>query len=390
MARFPKRRRVNYSPPPSPSSSSSSEDETSEPVNEDGTRRLKCPWRKCKTAVKDSTQLRCHYRRHSKLKPYVCIYPSCDHPGFNLKSHTIAHIIKKHNLSGKPEAKRHVKVLQKELDEETKLLGIRSHIRGEVFVEDVSDDDDHDNDVEDNEDESTDRTMIVLPRIDTIHRNPTTGHYICPFSGCTKEKISVAHLKIHYRTHCGNNFRPYQCIFDPATCQYTSKQRDAMKAHIRRVHKPEQLSSNPNTCDLDEFVQTYPDLLQIEEDLFSGVEIVHNGALELPRPFECPFENCSEQYFLQDRVFDHYLSHKKAKPFKCLFPKCGHTSLRKNCLQMHILAKHFNVPQKMQKDLITEQKLEADQYIEVLEDVLQQEQAAFAMAQEKKKQLINV
>ncbi|KAH9390020.1 hypothetical protein TYRP_007569 [Tyrophagus putrescentiae] len=302
MARFPKRRRVNYSPPPSPSSSSSSEDETSEPVNEDGTRRLKCPWRKCKTAVKDSTQLRCHYRRHSKLKPYVCIYPSCDHPGFNLKSHTIAHIIKKHNLSGKPEAKRH----------------------------------------------------------------------------------------IHYRTHCGNNFRPYQCIFDPANCQYTSKQRDAMKAHIRRVHKPEQLSSNPNTCDLDEFVQTYPDLLQIEEDLFSGVEIVHKGALELPRPFECPFENCSEQYFLQDRVFDHYLSHKKAKPFKCLFPKCGHTSLRKNCLQMHILAKHFNVPQKMQKDLITEQKLEADQYIEVLEDVLQQEQAAFAMAQEKKKQLINV
>lgn len=318
----------------------------------------KCPWNGCRKTFPFYSLLQTHYRTHSKFKIYTCSYPSCNQPKFTLKGNAVYHICNYHQKS-REEAMKYVKVDEKKLEQEKlELLGIVKPESQKYFG-------------------------LLLPRFHTIKRDSITGKFECPFGGCEVKQRSKDNLKKHYRAHGNDNYKPYQCIFDPASCQYSCKQIGNAYKHIRAVHlTSQQISSNSNANHVkcSAFIQTSTDLLKIENALFDNAKIVQNGAQkrEPPRPFACPFVHCSKRFSLSGQVFSHYLTHKKSKPYKCSYPSCNYASEFKGNILNHIYLIHFKIHWKTISDIRAEHKKAAKQYVEVLEDLLLQEKANYS------------
>ena len=392
--------------------------------------RYRCPVKGCTKSFPSAFNFRIHYRTHSHFKPYSCTYPGCEQGGraYTQTSHAISHIIRKHGVGSKREAKRHMRVHQEVLDAETELLGIRPTRREERYGAEADaereaaaakaaaraaeaeaaeaaeaaakaaaaasasgDTEDGCNGNGNSDDLPLPRPAPVLPHFDTIFCNYATGNYVCPFPNCRHELPEIALLKRHYRSHVADSFRPYQCVYDPTHCRYAAKHKSNVNHHVRTAHLMEEHGlpedGSLNSLDCSGYIHTRLDWLKAEEALFTRAKIVNPFATHLHRgdkkvrPFVCPFEDCEKQFPTLAETCRHHRIHTGSRPFQCLFPHCGQMSTQKNHIYIHILGVHFNVPLKEQKRLSLEQKEEAIAYLGVLDEVLAQEEAEILRAQ---------
>lgn len=318
-------------------------------------RKYNCPLPECETTWKKPSDCRIHFRsRHTQVRPFSCAFPSCNHRPFSVKSKAISHIFEAHFLASKCQAPKYLKVDQTALDEEAKLLcplilGNEEYKRGD-----------------DNE-ESTEDT---LPHFDAIYQNPATGYLICPVRGCNQNVKRLKDLKNHYLLHLNSKWQTYRCVFNTALCQFSSNKRSNIKRHICAVHAPR---FSPDDDQINSFIHQNTDVLKKVDALFNCA--LKNFPKMIGRSAICPFANCRKLYSSVGGAFSHYLSHTNAKPYRC--SKCNLTFGRESLIQGHILALHFNVPHSLQGSVGSALKAEAKQYVEVLNDVLQQEKDAF-------------
>ncbi|KAH9390165.1 hypothetical protein TYRP_007717 [Tyrophagus putrescentiae] len=238
-----------------------------------------------------------------------------------------------------------------------------------------------------------------LPSFSVIRQSASTGLLSCPITGggCTKEFTHLDQLKAHYRTaHCGNNYRPFRCVFDLSTCRFAAHLESTLEEHICTVH----FSTSAESCiesgqEWTAFMQTRTDLLAQEEALFNGAKVEmyglrcppplttppDNEALKASKPvrFVCPL--CSKRFTKQhDFRLHNRTHHARTKPFRCTLSGCGHQASTRQRVRGHVLAAHLNVPWRNQKALSEEQKAAANQFVELEEEVLQQEAPDIAMA----------
>lgn len=239
----------------------------------------------------------------------------------------------------------------------------------------------------------------------TIPLNPTTGQLKCPIVRvCSKEFPDMAELQAHYRVHCGNGYRPFRCIFDPASCRFAANSPAAVEQHIRSVHffgRSGGLTDGAGqTLQWSTFMHSRADWLGQEEALFNRAKIEIESETEhlaptststtsevIPSPevdeidpgkFVCPV--CLKRYMEMDDLRHHHRAHSGSKPYRCLLPGCGQRASSRMRVRSHVLAAHFNVPWRQQKHLTAEQKDEATQYVEELGEELRQEEAALLAA----------
>ena len=359
----------------------------------------KCPWRGCGKLSESAFNFRIHYRTHSQAKPYSCTFPGCAtsqglQAQYSQTSHVISHIIRKHPVSSKLEAKqKYMKVDQGLIDKETKRLGISStQRRGTPMGEDAARAAEAPaaaasalaEEEEKEEEDGTELTeKLVLQHFTSIYRNSITGHYSCPFPNCSHELPEVSLLKRHYRTHLSDHFRPYQCVYDPASCCYSAKHRSNLNSHLRLVHL-----NSVQVGQLGTYIHTRTDLLKMEDALFASAKIISScGGPDIGERtkarisrYGCPVEGCAKQFPTLAETCRHYRVHTGSQPFWCLYPGCGKPSTQRNHALLHVLGVHFEVPLKEQKWLSAERKEEATAYVGVLEEVLAQEEAEVLQA----------
>ena len=234
------------------------------------------------------------------------------------------------------------------------------------------------------EEDGTELTeKLVLQHFTSIYRNSITGHYSCPFPNCSHELPEVSLLKRHYRTHLSDHFRPYQCVYDPASCCYSAKHRSNLNSHLRLVHL-----NSVQVGQLGTYIHSRTDLLKMEDALFASAKIISScGGPDIGERtkarisrFDCPVEGCAKQFPTLAETCRHYRVHTRSQPFWCLYPGCGKPSTQRNHALLHVLGVHFEVPLKEQKWLSTERKAEATAYVGVLEEVLAQEEAEVLQA----------
>lgn len=241
---------------------------------------------------------------------------------------------------------------------ESKQLGIKTVFTGNLY------------------DDNDDATVIMpnLPNFTTIHQT-STGYYVCPLNGCDHQRISMAGLKIHYRSHCGQDYRPFKCIF-PVVCEYAAISRGTVEGHIRSRHIP------PDNADLDpsDFVEVRTDWLEIEDALFSSAQVISAPVIQRARPFECTFAKCSKKFATIAVLRHHLRTHTQATPFKCSYPKCIYTAAQKGNIYAHIYSVHFNIQKKKFKNVSNETKQRAEQYVVINQEELDIEETQTAMA----------
>lgn len=328
--------------------------------------KRRCPVEGCEKTFTSLTNLRVHFRKHTQNKPYECTFPSCDQ-AFDDLTILYKHIRSEHQQQF---PKMYVKVRKEILTEETKQLGIKECYTGEVYGEGMPE-----------EDDNTTNTMPTLPPFTTIHRT-STGHLVCPFSECDQQTNKMVDLKNHYRIHGGRDYRPYKCVFPDESCQYAATEKKNVERHIRvkHFHLPRSIKKcNETVIDDDrnesDFVETRTDWLAMENALFSSAQIISSPDVQIPRTYECTFPICAKKFTRIDQLRTHIRSHLQLKPYSCSFPNCDQTSTRKEHILSHIHSAHFNVSRSMQKSLSKEEKQIAEQYIEVNQDVLDEEEA---------------
>ena len=374
----------------------------------------KCPWRGCGKLSESAFNFRIHYRTHSQAKPYSCTFPGCAtsqglQAQYSQTSSLISHILTKHHVSSRLEAKRkYMKVDQRLIDEEAKLLGISFTRRGALP---------HGVDAasmaaaasalaaDEEEEEDGNEKPVLLPHFTSIYRSSVTGYYSCPFPGCSQELPELCLVKQHYRSrHLGDHFRPYQCVYDPASCRYAAKHRSSINEHLRTVHgalgqqlvSVEEKKAGSSSSLLEKYIHTRTDWLKMEEALFASAKIISsNGGggggstssvdigertRTAARRYNCPVEGCAKQFPTLAETCRHYRVHTRSRPFWCLYPGCGQPSTQRNHTYIHVLGVHFQVPLKEQKGLSAERKAEATAYVGVLEEVLAQEEAEVLQA----------
>ncbi|KAH9398705.1 hypothetical protein TYRP_018513 [Tyrophagus putrescentiae] len=175
--------------------------------------KKKCPWTGCSEICASTDTLRRHYRRHSKLKPYICFGKgSCDQACItkqSLENHfSAAH-------GGKLTA-ANMKVLQLELDQEAAILGIKNRNRGKVYM---------------GNEKTAQVSKFTLEPLSRVILD-TDGFYLCPV--CKSKNDTACRLKEHYRRHF--NCRPFQCSYDEAKCQYLDYTKSQIQRHLEAVH----------------------------------------------------------------------------------------------------------------------------------------------------------
>lgn len=376
LAKMPPITRKRSAPQPPVDEETSSEDEHSV-INEPDLfssykTKYKCPIKGCKKPISSSNELRIHYRiSHTKNKPYKCTFPSCDHACAALGD-LYKHIRKIHKQQSTKMAKDYVQVLTEILADEAKELGIKEYFTGEINSEGKF------------EDDGTTVIIPYLPHFTTIHQ-ASTGYLICPLSDCDHQAKGMVNLKKHYRVHCGSEYRPYRCIFPDVikTCRYAATEKKNVERHIRVKHfylpasikKLNETVKDDDDRNESDFVETRTDWLEMENDLFNSAEIVSSPEVQKPRLFACTFSNCAKSFNQFTTLRNHLRTHLKSKPFKCLFPNCTHSSTQKEDIFRHINFVHFKVPRNKQGNLSKEEKQRAEHYVEVNQELLDEEEA---------------
>lgn len=319
--------------------------------------------------------MRAHYRSHTKTKPFKCGFSFCGEQYVTMRSF-LKHILRAHQVESAEEARKYLIELKELLEEESKQLNIRNVFTGKVFGEEVQVS-------EEDDDNAQAERLPILPHFTKIHRT-STGHFICPFSQCNQQSISLIDLKVHYRMHCGSAFRPFRCTY-PDSCRYASRLRQHLERHIREKHF--RISRDVKECNEDEdrneadFIDTCEDLLKLEDALFAKAKIVNPPRFAKPRPHACTFPDCTKTYTILHNLRRHLRAHSTVKPFRCAYPGCSHTSPRSENILSHVLSLHFKIPEKKHRKVGDEVRLRAKQYAEATEEVLADKEVQVALAQ---------
>lgn len=319
-------------------------DETVQPSNNQTTKsqqvkglNLKCPWESCDDRLPNASYLRRHYRKHTSDRPYRCSFESCGQTKAQLQL-ILRHIRKDHGQE-KFDAKKYVEVNKKILDEEARRLGIKEYYTEKVYKSKVS------APSELNLNSSTSKPTskvtqtqqnISLPFFTTIYQT-STSLYICPLlSGCNAQRQTLAELRRHYRVHGGAQYRPYRCNVSPGVCQYASSLKKNVISHIKFKHGQtlqgsEDVGNNSN-------IYMCTELLAMEEALFSNATIVSPPKVEIQKPLT----------------------------FGCSYEGCNRTAAQKSDVLRHIYAAHFSIPRNEHKNLGSETKARAEQFVRAL------------------------
>lgn len=126
----------------------------------------------------------------------------------------------------------------------------------------------------------------------------------------------------------------------------------------------------------------------MEDALFANAQIVQNSTTipnpSMPQrvkgPYTCPFRKCPMKFPSLSDIYRHYRTHTGSRPFKCAWPYCNQKGSRKKIIQRHVLTVHLQIPAPLHKTLSSQQMYAVDHFLEILEDVLQKEQAILSKA----------
>lgn len=332
--------------------------------------KYKCPEETCGKELPDAQKFREHHRSHSKVKPYRCTFPGCKLL-FSQLSSIIRHIITVHKARTRLKANKFVAIDQKVLDEEAAFLGIKKPFFLTAF----------------GDEEAIEDITPTLPPFSVIYQT-SSGHYICPFNGCSQQATNFHQLKVHYRVHCGNDYRPFRCTYPDPHCRYAANRRETVIGHIQRNHL-----SAPGSSGLpSDYVKVRTDWLKMEDDLFAKAEILGapKRANSGSRTYDCTYGRCNKKFTTRNLLRLHLRSHTQSKPYRCKFPGCsggyGYATAAKCRLLEHIQTKHFGVAREACKDLGPDERARAEKYVDVKQEVIEAEEAKLDWAVQKRKE----
>ena len=205
---------------------------------------LVCPWPGCQKQVQRAQLLRNHYRVHTKVYPFECMFKSCTKK-YKEKPILVKHIKSDHHQSN---TEPFMRIRADLLAQEAKDLGIKEHSTGTIYGEVVKS-------------EAID-APTTLPLFDNIILTET-GFYRCP--SCDYHALDQQLLKRHYRSH--GNVKPFSCLFDTSKCNYSNFLKSGLQSHIKDAH-------SFNGLNINDYIFEDIIFLQEEEKLFASVNII--------------------------------------------------------------------------------------------------------------------
>jgi len=65
--------------------------------------------------------------------------------------------------------------------------------------------------------------------------------------------------------------------------------------------------------------------------------------------YRCSHQNCTQEFVRLQSLQLHEQGHLGLKPFRCIYPHCEFTSLKRNCVRRHVRTQHFKLPKTYKK-----------------------------------------
>ncbi|CAH0549301.1 unnamed protein product [Brassicogethes aeneus] len=182
----------------------------------------------------------------------------------------------------------------------------------------------------------------LLQHIKFVHKNHDLTQFKCSQCDFTtlKNNHYIQHLKIHDKK---NHFK---CQF----CQYSSALSKSLNAHIFSKHRLENTGENK--------IELTGKVYECTKCPYSTLIKYHFNThmkaclkLKNDKSYECHL--CEYKTIHKNHLTIHIRSHNEIKKLKCLF--CSFQTKIKNNLDRHILAKHFELLNESNKNIITSQ-----------------------------------
>ncbi|CAL4224052.1 unnamed protein product, partial [Meganyctiphanes norvegica] len=173
-----------------------------------------------------------------------------------------------------------------------------------------------------------------------------SGEKLYSCNVCDKKFISSSGMYNHLKNHTEE--KRFQCI----QCQYSSKDKCSLKAHLLRVHTNkdlmecsictimcgtyeglqqhmlEHIYEEPYKCDLCDFQTT-------KKRTFN----IHQKGHTTDNKYDC--EHCDKKFDQYSELERHMIKHTQEKPFTCSL--CEYRTAYKSALKTHLLVKHMDI-----------------------------------------------